>query len=59
MVKLTREQRLSVFRIWQRDSQGLGYREFRKTVKGGTFDCVMVHWCGMWLGIEHDGYTHS
>lgn len=22
-------------------------------------DCVMVPWCGMWLGIEQDGYTHS
>ena len=22
-------------------------------------DCVMIHWCGMWLGIETDGYTHS
>jgi hypothetical protein len=24
-----------------------------------SFDCAMVHWCGMWLGIEQDGYTHS
>jgi hypothetical protein len=22
-------------------------------------DCVMVPWCGMWIGIERDGYTHS
>lgn len=22
-------------------------------------DCIMVPWCGMWLGIEKDGYTHS
>jgi hypothetical protein len=21
--------------------------------------CVMVNWCGMWIGIETDGYTHS
>ena len=20
---------------------------------------LMVYWCGMWLGIEKDGYTHS
>lgn len=36
------------------------YRRFRKTVQpyfGG--ECVMVHWAGMWLGIEQDGYTHS
>jgi hypothetical protein len=34
------------------------YREFRKTVQQG-FDCLMVQWSGMWLGIELDGYTHS
>jgi hypothetical protein len=39
----------------------LTYRQFRKKVQpmfcgdGG----VMIHWCGMWLGIEEDGYTHS
>jgi hypothetical protein len=36
----------------------LTYRQFRRTVHSG-YDCVMVHWCGMWLGIEPDGYTHS
>jgi hypothetical protein len=20
---------------------------------------VVVHWCGMWLAIEQDGYVHS
>lgn len=34
------------------------YREFRRTVQPGP-DCIMVPWCGMWLGIEPDGYTHS
>ena len=34
------------------------YREFRGTVQHG-FDCLMVRWNGMWLGIEQDGYTHS
>jgi hypothetical protein len=34
------------------------YRQFRKTVRF-SFDCAMVYWCGMWLGIEQDGYTHS
>lgn len=36
----------------------LTYRQFRKTVQNG-FDCLMVRWNGMWLGIETDGYTHS
>ena len=39
----------------------LTYREFRARVQP-CFDksgCVMLHWAGMWLGIEKDGYTHS
>ena len=34
------------------------YRQFRKLAVS-SFGCVMVPWCGMWLGIETDGYTHS
>jgi hypothetical protein len=37
------------------------WRRFRKQVLP-SFDksgCVMLHWRGMWLGIEQDGYTHS
>lgn len=36
----------------------LTYREFRCTVKTG-YDCLIVQWRGMTLGIESDGYTHS
>ena len=36
----------------------LTYKQFRKRVLHG-YDCLMVQWCGMWLGIEPDGYTHS
>jgi hypothetical protein len=39
----------------------LSYRQFRMYVSP-AFDgsgAVMVRWCGMWLGIEKDGYTHS
>jgi hypothetical protein len=39
--------------------QRVTYRQFRKTVRFAYGDCAMVHWCGMWLGIEQDGYTHS
>ncbi len=34
------------------------YRKFRRTVVHG-YDCIMVPYYGMWLGIEKDGYTHS
>lgn len=36
----------------------LTYREFRRLVQPG-WDCIMLPWLGMWLGIEADGYTHS
>lgn len=58
MIKLSKEQRAAFFRIYQRDSQGLSYRTFRRTVVPGP-GCLMAPWCGMWLGIESDGYTHS
>lgn len=58
MVKLNKAQRQALHRVWQRDNQNLSYLQFRKTVQPG-WDCVMVPWCGMWLGIEQDGYTHS
>jgi hypothetical protein len=37
----------------------LTYREFRGEVLRGDFGCIMIQWANMWLGIEHDGYTHS
>lgn len=55
---LTKPQQLALKRKWTQDSQGLTYRRFRRTVFQ-TIDCVMVPWCGMYLGIERDGHTHS
>lgn len=38
----------------------LQWRKFRARVQPAFGDtCVMLHWAGMWLGIEEDGYTHS
>ncbi len=55
---LNKAQRKALHRKWVQNDQGLTYLEFRRTVSAG-FDCVMVRWSGMWLGIEPDGYTHS
>tara|TARA_R100001086_G_scaffold245869_1_gene177352 strand:+ start:1410 stop:1589 length:180 start_codon:yes stop_codon:yes gene_type:complete len=56
---LTREQRVAIKKLYDRDwNKPESYLEFRRTVQLG-WDCVMVPWCGMWLGIETDGYTHS
>lgn len=72
MSKLTREQMEALKRVYDRgpiycevtdsrqamSGKPLTYRQFRRTAVNG-FDCLMVPWCGMWLGIETDGYTHS
>lgn len=56
---ITREQRLAIKKLYDRtENKILTYRQFRKTVQYG-FDCLMVQWCGMWVGIERDGYTHT
>jgi hypothetical protein len=74
MLTLTRQQREALKRIFERfplDANHdrikpgdpwtpISYRQFRQAVQPVICDsAVMVHWCGMWLGIEPDGYTHS
>jgi hypothetical protein len=58
---LTKEQRHALLRVWQRGGSDLSYRQFRRTVESGFCmdGAVIVPWCGMWLAIETDGYTHS
>ncbi len=58
LARTNKSQRIAIYRKWQQDNQDMTYREFRKTVQQG-YDCLMVQWCGTWLGIESDGYTHS
>jgi len=56
---LSREERKAIMRKYLQNPDGSKtYREFRKRVTTGM-DCLMLKWCGMWLGIERDGYTHS
>lgn len=60
MTKTNKAQRKAIHRKWVQNNQGMTYRAFRKTVVSVfPFDCLMVQWSGMWLGIESDGYTHS
>jgi hypothetical protein len=55
---INKAQRAAIYRLWMRDPQGMTYIQFRRTVHYSR-DYAMVQWCGMWLGIETDGYTHS
>ena len=57
-MKLNKDQQISLFRKWKQNDQGMSYIQFRRTVVQG-YDCIMVKWCNMWLGIEKNGYTHS
>ena len=59
MVHTTRAQREALLRKFQQNPDGSGtYREFRERVKSG-YDYIYLWWCGMLIGIEEDGYTHS
>ena len=61
MTTLTKAQQEALKRLWTRNPQGKTYLQFRRTVQAGFgFDqVVFVMWCGMLIGIEADGYTHS
>jgi hypothetical protein len=74
MTRTTRKQREALKRIYDRApifheeivnhvslKVRSTYRQFRRLVQP-TFGCdgaVVAPWCGMWLCIETDGYTHS
>lgn len=57
----TPEQLAALRRVWERPQDGpkATWEEFRTSAQIAFGDCVMVPWCGMVLGIETDGYTHS
>lgn len=69
MIKLTRDQRLALKRLFNRapiyrdvvDQKPLSYREFRRCVQPtfGMDGAVIARAWGMWLCIEKDGYTHT
>ena len=52
-------QMWALYRKYTQDSNGSpDFMHFMgRAVQG--FDCLMINWCNMWLGIEIDGYTHS
>lgn len=59
--KMTRAQRLAIRQKWKVNRDGAeSYRaffcRFQRDICG---DYLLGRWCGMWLGIEPDGYTHS
>ena len=61
MVKLTKDQQTKLALKWNQSNQGMTYLQFRRSVEPFCCcdDAIMVKWCGMWLGIETDGYSHA
>ena len=62
MTTLTHAQRKALHALFarSRESQRMTYRQFRRTIRPGFGgDYIMVPFCGMQVGIEQDGYTHS
>ena len=61
----TKEQCESIGKLWARmdeKNRSAYYGQFLRFFETAHFafgDCVMVPWCGMVIGIESDGYTHS
>lgn len=62
MFILSKDQRRAVYRKYCQSPDGAkSYREFRKRTQL-TFmmdGAIVLPWCGMFLAIERDGYTHS
>jgi hypothetical protein len=61
--EITADQLRALRRKYERNADGANsFEEFVTRVSSGgigTDRYVLVRWCGMWLGIETDGYAHS
>jgi len=61
MKPITRAQRKAIHAMYLRNPNGSKtYREFRKRFYpqfGGYI--AILDWCGMYVGVERDGFTHS
>lgn len=57
--RINRAQLNSLYRKYKQNRDGAPtFEGFTKRVVYGR-EYIMLPWCGMWLGIEKDGYTHS
>tara|TARA_R100000541_G_scaffold3322_2_gene10607 strand:+ start:1423 stop:1623 length:201 start_codon:yes stop_codon:yes gene_type:complete len=66
-MQLTKQQAKSLLTKWHEgqhengSTRDVSFLAFRRTVNPAFHmdNAVTVQWCGMWLAIETDGYTHS
>lgn len=60
MRAITRAQREAILKKYRQSPDGArSYREFRKRAFWTLGDFIALQWCGMYVGIEKDGYTHT
>ena len=62
LIDTTREQREALLKLYRRDSSDhKSFLAFRRalmpSVPFGAY--VAIWWCGMYVGIESDGHTHT
>lgn len=59
-MRMNKKQIEALHGKWLQHNQGKSFLAFRRTVSKLPLEqCAIVYWCGMYLGIEADGYTHS
>ena len=58
---LTKAQRKAVYRLFTHNPSGAHtYKEFRSRFVAQYGGYIAIYdWCGMYVGVEKDGYTHS
>ncbi len=49
---------MALLNLYRRSQQSPSFLQFRRNAFW-SFEVLMVPWCGMIVGIEPDGYTHS
>lgn len=60
LLGLTDAQFNTLQRLWRTQERELVFEKFAAQASLCTIQgCVMVPWCGMYIGIEPDGYAHS
>ena len=60
--RITKEQQRALARAYHRvENMPMSFLAFRRSIQPtfGMDGAIVVQWCGMWLAIERDGYTHS
>ena len=61
-MRLNKAQQQAVYRLYQGNPDGSpSYWHFRHRVFPLLLEptCAMIRYCGMYVGIEPDGYVHS